>query len=486
MTEGETKGPSKGELKKAAKKAEKAAKKQQAKAAAENPAGDNKKGAAGGGAGGDKKKGEKAEVKKAFSFQLANVEGHEEAALKAVVTAQLYNIPLEKSVGGAASNMGFAHGPILLQDSKLVAFGPNAVCKALSLYAGQLSAGYLSTVDQWLEYERVELRKAISKNNAKAVTSALKTLNQGLMNNHAGGGYFLVSDALSIADISILVTLSNLNAKDVALPSSVQSYLDHHIQSKLFTTAKDSKILEPPPPPPEPFNFTSDPSMNRAVHYVFLTAIIKTFPQIPLSSLALDKLVQPCKNAKDGDYQCIAAMQLFKPLKKMGFAGANSPQQVAQLLINTLLASSAEENPVCKDFKVNGPGFIVCKISPDYLTSHVNYLLTPSADDTNVYGPKPPNNTKSEQVVVDFSSPNIAKEMHVGHLRSTIIGESVCRILEYCGNKVERVNHVGDWGTQFGMLIQFMKEEGLADDTEKASSNITDLTVFYKKAKVNL
>jgi len=66
--------------------------------------------------------------------------------------------------------------------------------------------------------------------------------------------------------------------------------------------------------------------------------------------------------------------------------------------------------------------------------------------------------SKTQKIVVDFSSPNIAKEMHVGHLRSTIIGESICRIFEFMGNDVVRTNHVGDWGTQFGMLIAFMKE----------------------------
>ena len=71
--------------------------------------------------------------------------------------------------------------------------------------------------------------------------------------------------------------------------------------------------------------------------------------------------------------------------------------------------------------------------------------------------------------------------MHVGHLRSTIIGESVCRILEFVGYKVERINHVGDWGTQFGMLIQFLKDE--YPDFANSLPNITDLTVFYKNAK---
>jgi arginyl-tRNA synthetase len=96
--------------------------------------------------------------------------------------------------------------------------------------------------------------------------------------------------------------------------------------------------------------------------------------------------------------------------------------------------------------------------------------------------PLPPN-IKPQVCVVDFSSPNIAKEMHVGRLRSTIIGESVCRILELVGHKVHRVNHAGDWGAQFGMLIQFLKDEypNVGEGTELP--NISDLTVFYKNAK---
>merc|ERR1719171_2058070 len=86
-----------------------------------------------------------------------------------------------------------------------------------------------------------------------------------------------------------------------------------------------------------------------------------------------------------------------------------------------------------------------------------------------------------KRVAVDFSSPNIAKEMHVGHLRSTIIGESCCRILEFCGHEVYRLNHVGDWGTQFGMLIEYMKEK--YPDFQHNLPDISDLQAFYKAAK---
>ena len=160
------------------------------------------------------------------------------------------------------------------------------------------------------------------------------------------------------------------------------------------------------------------------------------------------------------------------------------------------------DNAVIDSITVNGPGFILCKVKSSYLEHHVNKLMNSpttkkeSSDDTTTSSsalndpklPLPLNVRESNQtVVVDFSSPNIAKEMHVGHLRSTIIGETVCRILELVGADVKRVNHVGDWGTQFGMLITYLKE-AYPDFATGDNSNIpiSDLTQIYKKAKVSL
>lgn len=100
--------------------------------------------------------------------------------------------------------------------------------------------------------------------------------------------------------------------------------------------------------------------------------------------------------------------------------------------------------------------------------------------DTLRRGPLPPVQRR-RRCVVDFSSPNIAKEMHVGHLRSTIIGECICRVLEFCGHEVMRVNHVGDWGTQFGMLISHLMDTYPNFVKEKPS--LSDLNTFYKEAK---
>ena len=112
---------------------------------------------------------------------------------------------------------------------------------------------------------------------------------------------------------------------------------------------------------------------------------------------------------------------------------------------------------IITNMSTNGPGFVVCKLRPLFLQKHVNRWL----HSANRKLPLPNINTTTKEMpltcVVDFSSPNIAKEMHVGHLRSTIIGEAVCCILESIGYKVHCVNHVGNWGTQLGMLIQYLK-----------------------------
>ena len=120
-----------------------------------------------------------------------------------------------------------------------------------------------------------------------------------------------------------------------------------------------------------------------------------------------------------------------------------------------------------------GPGFINMYLKKEWVAENVKKILT--------RGCLPPP-TERKRVIVDYSSPNIAKDMHVGHLRSTIIGDCLSRILEFCGHEVIRINHVGDWGTQFGMLIAHL--EDIAPDFENNPPSIEDLTVFYKAAKV--
>ncbi|KAJ4452172.1 hypothetical protein ANN_03690 [Periplaneta americana] len=137
------------------------------------------------------------------------------------------------------------------------------------------------------------------------------------------------------------------------------------------------------------------------------------------------------------------------------------------------IVEHVEHNPWIEKLDVAGPGFINITISK----SHGNKILS-SLLQTGV---QPPPLEKKLRVVVDFSSPNIAKEMHVGHLRSTIIGESICRLLEFLGHDVLRINHVGDWGTQFGMLIAHLQDKFPNYSSE--SPPIADLQAFYKESK---
>ena len=123
--------------------------------------------------------------------------------------------------------------------------------------------------------------------------------------------------------------------------------------------------------------------------------------------------------------------------------------------------------------EIAGPGYINIWLSETFMAERIGtYLEKPFPGVQQ---------EKKMKCIVDFSSPNIAKEMHVGHLRSTIIGDTLCRVLEYVGHEVQRINHVGDWGTQFGMLIAHLKES--FPDFLTSDTNIGDLQAFYKASK---
>ncbi|MCL1146443.1 arginine--tRNA ligase [Shewanella marinintestina] len=173
--------------------------------------------------------------------------------------------------------------------------------------------------------------------------------------------------------------------------------------------------------------------------------------------------VDRTKDKSHGDFATNLAMMLTK-------AAGKNPRELAQLLIDNLPESAHVEK-----VEIAGPGFINFFIDDNALA---NQLMTALNSDTfGIELPAP------QTVVVDYSSPNLAKEMHVGHLRSTIIGDSVVRALEFMGHKVIRQNHVGDWGTQFGMLLAYM-EELQAANGEQAKMELSDLETFYRAAKV--
>jgi arginyl-tRNA synthetase len=193
-----------------------------------------------------------------------------------------------------------------------------------------------------------------------------------------------------------------------------------------------------------------------------------------LEKTITDALVQVCgiRDAKGqviyasrpefGNYQANGVMAVARQLRQ-------NPRDLAAQVINALTG-----NPLIARAEVAGPGFINIFLNNDLLASRASACLAdPNALIVQSLQP--------QTIVVDYSSPNLAKEMHVGHLRGTIIGDSIVRILEALGHCVIRQNHVGDWGTQFGMLIAHMNS--LGNDEKTLSSNLADLEGFYRAAK---
>jgi arginyl-tRNA synthetase len=162
----------------------------------------------------------------------------------------------------------------------------------------------------------------------------------------------------------------------------------------------------------------------------------------------------PATRPEFGDYQANGVMGAAKALKR-------PPRPLAESVIGHLDLAG-----IAASVDIAGPGFINIRLAPDFLAS----LVAPAAP---MLAPAP----TPETVVIDYSSPNLAKEMHVGHLRSTIIGDAMARVLEALGHRVIRQNHVGDWGTQFGMLLAYLEESG------ERSELLSDLERFYQAAK---
>ena len=172
-------------------------------------------------------------------------------------------------------------------------------------------------------------------------------------------------------------------------------------------------------------------------------------------------VLQPTKNAEHGDFQINGVMGAAKKAKQ-------NPRELAQKV-----AEALADNAVIESAEVAGPGFINLRLRPDFLAQNIQTAL----NDAHFGVAK---TAQPQTVVIDYSSPNLAKEMHVGHLRSSIIGDSISRVLEFMGNTVIRQNHVGDWGTQFGMLVAYLVEQ----QKDNAAFELADLEQFYRAAKV--
>ncbi|EFP2798777.1 arginine--tRNA ligase [Salmonella enterica] len=173
-----------------------------------------------------------------------------------------------------------------------------------------------------------------------------------------------------------------------------------------------------------------------------------------------EPLVRQSAKVQFGDYQANGMMAVAK---KLGMA----PRQLAEQVLTHLDLSG-----IASKVEIAGPGFINIFLEPAFLAEQVQQALT--SDRLGVSQPT------RQTIVVDYSAPNVAKEMHVGHLRSTIIGDAAVRTLEFLGHHVIRANHVGDWGTQFGMLIAWLEKQQQENAGDMA---LADLEGFYRDAK---
>ena len=186
-------------------------------------------------------------------------------------------------------------------------------------------------------------------------------------------------------------------------------------------------------------------------------------------------IVRPATDPKFGDYQVNGVMPLAKKLKI-------NPRQLAEKVLSNLNISD-----ICEKPQIAGPGFINLKIKSSFVA---DALFKIDSDSSGRLGVE--KTAKPKRIVVDFSGPNIAKQMHVGHLRSTIIGDCICRLLEFQGHTVIRQNHIGDWGTQFGMLINYIFKGCLKTAFEGVSgqcmgepdlTSLRDIEDIYRKAQ---
>lgn len=198
-------------------------------------------------------------------------------------------------------------------------------------------------------------------------------------------------------------------------------------------------------------------------------------------------MVKPATDPKFGDYQVNGVMPLAKKIK-------TNPRKFAEEI-----KAKLNLDDICEEPEIAGPGFINLRLKPDFVTgrllkeSRVGSLphqnMIQESDGGVVTPPYKTAHLDIEKtahpktIVVDFSGPNIAKQMHVGHLRSTIIGDCICRLLEFEGHNVIRQNHIGDWGTQFGMLVQQMIDEGTYPMRGTGFDTLSYLESLYKKAK---
>lgn len=201
-------------------------------------------------------------------------------------------------------------------------------------------------------------------------------------------------------------------------------------------------------------------TVKEELQEIFAETIKSLYPEVTLPGID----IKPAQQEQFGHYQFNSAMRIGKMVNL-------PPRIVAEAIVEHL-----KPNPLIQKLEVAGPGFINITLSTESLAKRVQDTLKSSH--LGIEKSKSP-----ERVVIDFSSPNTAKEMHVGHLRSTIIGDAIARVYEFLGHNVLRLNHIGDWGTSFGMLIAYIKQVAPEVFRGEKETDLSQLVTWYKESK---
>mmetsp|Transcript_7554 Transcript_7554/g.12697 ORF Transcript_7554/g.12697 Transcript_7554/m.12697 type:complete len:793 (+) Transcript_7554:89-2467(+) len=396
--------------------------------------------------------------------------------LKVLLVASLFNCAVVKS-----ADSGTVY-PCATFGGKTV-FGSNNICRLFYAKSGACNVGLLDDVLDLEEFAVCSFTRLKPKKKIPpAILSDLKanleqlSLALSLINSSGERRMYEFACLLVYPSLSRVESISKESIPD-SLTAVMQICREHSCFSKAEAALKDmqpSCVVAPSslgPLPQVKIDILTDGLVN-SLRILFSAAILHALPMATrLSDTASDHaeaVITRCGNAKFGDFQCNNAMKLSKLLKSNAeYTGSSAPKDIANAIV-----ASLPVNSVVSEASVMPNGFINIRVASGILISTLAGIVS--------HGVRPPLLEK-KRVLVDFSSPNIAKEMHVGHLRSTIIGDALCRMLEFCGHDVLRVNHVGDWGTQFGMLISYLQEA--FPDILTTPPNITDLTKIYKAAK---
>ena len=195
------------------------------------------------------------------------------------------------------------------------------------------------------------------------------------------------------------------------------------------------------------------PSLTSVLTDRFATALIQAFGE---DFARRDPVI---RSSQFADFQANVALPLAKELK-------SKPRDIAAQIVDNL-----DLDGVCETPEISGPGFINLTFTPEFLASTLTAGGVAAA----------PENTEPQTIAIDYSAPNVAKEMHVGHLRTTVVGDALARTHEFLGNTVIRQNHIGDWGTPFGMLIEHLLDVGV--DSDEASEVSENPNAFYQAAR---